>query len=550
MIRVAQAARAAVVMALLVGLSLIAPATIRASSPSVAIDKSDIYARRATLVFSDVTDTGALTVTVSCDNLVHDSDPYAYTNPLRVSLVLPGCEGYGVFDVWVTVRDGAAVILQQSASVPIAPQLTLVTPLPAITGHLFTIDPTWPADFTPTATVCRWEFRWGDDRSLDQRDPDETYGDLLFDIKAVNGDCPEWTFNLPWVPYRQYDVDVSAFTPDGTGEAGDARLRFSASVDGTGQRITTSTLPIAQVLPSTYTPIVGQPVTYTRYLVGGATAGTSVWTARQGSGERPTSWEQWGGSTFTITPHKQGDMVVGWDKMSGQYRLGAVFDPPVRYRDLSRPNTTSPVQRIRTGALGDTVLVSITWDGSDRGWGIARYQLERSVDGGAWKRILSKKVKHLDQSLATGHRYRYRVRAVDKAGNRGAWDYGPRFRPRIVGDSATAVRYAGTWSTTADAAAAEGSLHESDTAAAKATFRFTGRDVAWLAQRGPGHGKAKVYVDGVLATIVDLAAASDTPPRIVFHKHFRARASQAVRIVVVGTAGRPTVDVDGFVVLR
>ncbi len=193
---------------------------------------------------------------------------------------------------------------------------------------------------------------------------------------------------------------------------------------------------------------------------------------------------------------------------------------------------------------------SITWDGSDRGWGIAAYRLERSVDGGAWQRILNRKTKHLDVALATGHTYRYRVRAVDKAGHRSAWADGTdiptegRRRcldldhlPRLVDGHGRR-------------SAVGGALHEAAAASATATFRFTGRDVAWIAERGPGHGKAKVYVDGSLAGTIDLAATSDLARRVVFKRHFATRDAHVVRIVILGTAGRPAVDVDGFLVLR
>ena len=73
--------------------------------------------------------------------------------------------------------------------------------------------------------------------------------------------------------------------------------------------------------------------------------------------------------------------------------------------------------------------VSLTWTGSDKGWGIARYQLQRSVDGGAWHGVVSTKARTCTQLVATGHTYRYRVRAVDKYGNVGAWATAATFRP-------------------------------------------------------------------------------------------------------------------------
>jgi hypothetical protein len=467
---------------------------------------------------------------------------------------MPGCEGYGAKQVDVQVYDAAenAVFWGQVTSY-VNPVLTIQRPLPAITGHPFTFVPTYPSDYTlPAGSVCRYEFRWGNDRSL-ANDYDETYGSLGFDAYARNGACPTWTFTLPWVPYRQFELylDVGSINGDESSWWDDAHVRFDAAEDGTARLIKDSNLPIVQVLPSTYTPIVGEPVTYTRHLIGGASAGSSSsWNAWQGRDPDLNHWTQDGGASFTIRPWETGNVTVGWQR-GGKLLFYAQYDPPVRRRDTYRPTTTMPVARITPAPIaGSTVPVTLTWDGGDRGWGVAKYQLERRVDGGGWKRILSRKTKTFATSLAPGHAYQFRVRAVDNYGNKGYWDIGPTLRPRILEDGSTSIAYTGDWAAMADASARGGTLREASAATSKAVFAFTGRDVAWLAERGPGHGVAKVYVDGALAATVDLNAAADSPARAVFRKHWAAKTGHTVRIVVQGTAGRPVVSVDGFAVLR
>ncbi len=554
-LRPLQAVSAAVVaLTLLATPGLVMPAEAKVpTTPTVEYDKGN-YARNMTLIFYAIPDPGgARTVVISCDGGATLSEPYPFASRILVSLDLPGCEGYGLKRVDVQVDADASPIFWGQVTPGISPRMTIGMPDPPITGHAFTLAPAYPADYSlPAGSICRYEFRWGNDKSL-ANDYDETFGALGFDAKQVNGRCPAWTFTLPWVPYRQFELYVDAGIPDENGEVGfgnGAHVRFDAAEDGTGRRIASSNLPIAQVLPSTYTPIVGQSITYTRYLIGGATAGNNnVWTAWQGAGDHPNMWHQDGGATFTIRPMEAGNITVGWQRMSGPL-FYAMYDPPVRHRDVHRPTTTAPKQHVGSGAVGASVPATITWDGSDRGWGIAKYQLERSLDGGAWKRILSAKVKSASQSLAPGHAYRYRVRAIDRYGNVGRWQYGPSFRTRVAGDGSSAIRYSPAWTPVNDATARGGSLHESTVAGSVARFTFTGLDVAWIAERGPGHGKAKVYVDGRLARTVDLAAAADAPARIVFRKHWSTRASHTIRVVVAGTAGRPVVDVDGFIVLR
>jgi hypothetical protein len=79
---------------------------------------------------------------------------------------------------------------------------------------------------------------------------------------------------------------------------------------------------------------------------------------------------------------------------------------------------------------------------------------------------------------------------------------------------------------------------------------FTADGFAWVAERGPGQGRAEVYVDGVHAGHVRLWAASPKVPRIVFARGWTSAGSHEVKIVVVGTAGHPTVNVDAFAFLH
>jgi hypothetical protein len=56
-----------------------------------------------------------------------------------------------------------------------------------------------------------------------------------------------------------------------------------------------------------------------------------------------------------------------------------------------------------------------------------------------------------------------------------------------------------------------------------------------------------VYVDGVYRTTVSLYASTYTSRAIAYALNWSANGTHSIKIVVVGTAGRPRVDVDGFV---
>ena len=74
--------------------------------------------------------------------------------------------------------------------------------------------------------------------------------------------------------------------------------------------------------------------------------------------------------------------------------------------------------------------------------------------------------------------------------------------------------------------------------------------VALVAPKGPSRGSVKVYVDGVYVSTVSLHRSSYLARVIVFAKAWPTKAAHTVKLVVVGTAGHPRVDVDGFVVIR
>lgn len=335
---------------------------------------------------------------------------------------------FGPVALHVGFRDAAGNVSWRTLEAIREPTLTIRTPLAAVTGQPFTFEPVVPDGYLlPPDGGCRWELRWGDDAALTAQF-NETYGGMVFDVAAKNGRCPSWTFTLPWVPVPQFDLNLALTTYSGNevGSFAYAHKRFMATVGSSERRITSSNLPIAQVLPSTYTPIVGQPITYTRYLIGGAVGGSSPhWTAHLGSGEDPIVWERvTTASTFTITPPRTGPLLVQWYREIDGKLLSAGYDPPVRVRDTTAPNSATPT--VRKASVARTLHgVKVTWSGTDKGWGIASYRLERSFRGGAWTRVTlpSARTTSIVQKLTATGTYRYRVRATDKAGNVGSWDY-------------------------------------------------------------------------------------------------------------------------------
>lgn len=218
--------------------------------------------------------------------------------------------------------------------------------------------------------------------------------------------------------------------------------------------------------------------------------------------------------------------------------------------DTVAPTVTAPRRGLVAGTAisSGKVTLRVPWTGNDATSGIARYELAQSTDGGAWTAISTTLTSPTaTRSLATQHTYRFRVRAIDRAGNVGAWAYGSTFRLSRYSESNRAIRYSGSWSTVSSSAYWGGAAKRSGTAGALATLTFTGRSVAWIARTGPNRGVATVYVNGTKVATIDLYSATYRNQRVVWARNWSSSVTRTVTIRVAGTSGHPLVDVDAFV---
>lgn len=221
--------------------------------------------------------------------------------------------------------------------------------------------------------------------------------------------------------------------------------------------------------------------------------------------------------------------------------------------DSQPPTVGAPTVLLPTGKTsGSGIPVRVSWPAaSDTRSGIAQYQLQRSTNGGPWALVSlsSDLARSYAQSLARGNTYAFRVRARDGAGNWSAWIAGPTFRPVLRQEKNAAISYSGSWPRKSLAGAWGGYVKRGKAAGASASITFIGTAIGWVSTRAPKRGQARIYVDGVLDTTIDLYAASRSTRNLVWQKSWPTAASHKIEIRVVGTADRPKVDLDAFVVL-
>jgi hypothetical protein len=116
-----------------------------------------------------------------------------------------------------------------------------------------------------------------------------------------------------------------------------------------------------------------------------------------------------------------------------------------------------------------------------------------------------------------------------------------------IDDNAATYSGGGAWTHSTGASFMFSSDIHAVQAGASASITYTGKTFGWVSELGPGRGSAKVYQDGVLKATVSLYAAANTGPQVVWSNWFAdGTTSHTIKIVVVGTAGHPRVDVDGF----
>ena len=225
--------------------------------------------------------------------------------------------------------------------------------------------------------------------------------------------------------------------------------------------------------------------------------------------------------------------------------------------DSTAPTATTPKPSLRTGigletaSTSQRLMIRLSWTGSDSGSGIASYDVQRSYDDAAYETIKSATTAtSLDWTMYLGHSYKFRVRARDKAGNVGAWTTAYSWSGSLRQNSYASVVYAGSWTTSSNAEHSGGSVKSSSSAGASASLAFSGRAIGLVTTLGPDRGAVQVWVDGALSATIDTYADTESFRQVVFNKTWSSYGSHTIKLVVVGTAGRPAFSLDAFEVVR
>lgn len=241
------------------------------------------------------------------------------------------------------------------------------------------------------------------------------------------------------------------------------------------------------------------------------------------------------------------------DVATADWHSNAVTVLISRASDETAPVVGVPSVRVGTGTVAATSMrLTISWTADDDDSGLARFDIRRRVDGGtaALLATASAATRSVTVSVVPGHRYEYTIEGIDLAGNRSAPMSTGELRPTLYAEGTSLATYAGTWTRATSATSIGGATKTSSRIGASMTYTVSGRALAWVAPKGSRMGRAKVYVDGVYKGTINLYQTASSYRQVAFQYAWPTSGSHTLKLVLVGPASHPRVDVDGLIVVR
>ncbi|MGK5499111.1 N-acetylmuramoyl-L-alanine amidase [Streptomyces sp. URMC 125] len=203
--------------------------------------------------------------------------------------------------------------------------------------------------------------------------------------------------------------------------------------------------------------------------------------------------------------------------------------------------TTKPNLALRTGTVNTgAVPVTLKWKAADAA-ALKEVKLTRPV-----AKTYGPTTTSASHTAASGTATTWSLTARDQAGNTATASVAGT--PVILQESA--AKRSGTWTTKSSSSYLGGKSSSSSARNASLTWTFTGRSAAWIVSRAATSGQAHIYVDGTKAATVDLKSSTTKYRDAIWTKTWSTSGKHTVKIVVVGTTGRPAITTDGLVYLK
>ncbi|MFF4112343.1 N-acetylmuramoyl-L-alanine amidase [Streptomyces sp. NPDC001714] len=203
--------------------------------------------------------------------------------------------------------------------------------------------------------------------------------------------------------------------------------------------------------------------------------------------------------------------------------------------------TTAPKLSLRTGTVSTTAVpVTLGWKATDDAAlkSVSLLSPTTATFGPA--------TTGSSRTAKPGTASTWSMKAYDYAGNTRTSSVS--FTPVILQE--TSATRSGTWTARSSTSYLGGKSYSSGSKGASLSWTFTGRSASWVVSRASTSGQAYVYVDGTKVATVDLKSTTTSYRQAIWTRTWSSSAKHTVKIVVVGTSGRPTVTTDGLVYIK
>jgi hypothetical protein len=212
------------------------------------------------------------------------------------------------------------------------------------------------------------------------------------------------------------------------------------------------------------------------------------------------------------------------------------------------PVASAPTVHFGSGRVDETAPLLISWSATDIGTGVASYEVQVSIAGGAFTNVYTGPGTSFTRFTGFGKTLVFRMRATDGEGNTSGWATAATRKLVAYQRNSKALTYTGTWTKVTSSGSSGTGYQYTTTLGKRALVTFTGREVIYVAPKTTKSGYAKVYADGKLIGRFNLRAASTQLGRIITSKTWTTTAAHTMR--VVNDQGSRRTSVDAFIVLQ
>ena len=248
------------------------------------------------------------------------------------------------------------------------------------------------------------------------------------------------------------------------------------------------------------------------------------------------------GTTYTsLALHSLGDGLITGQEQPDARALYLIRNPP-RF-------PSGPLPEPHLGPIPTSLRIPLSIQFVEQAAaGVPIQQHFAQVSGNrgkTWQSVTlgSLSARSFTYAFTPARAYLAQVAATDDLGQFSSWTGSPFFTPDLIDDAAAGLTYTTGWTTASDAGAVGGTLSETSTGGAAASFSFTGEEVEVVGRTGPGMGSATLMVDGASQGTVDFAAAAAGERVVIAAASGLSGGSHTVELVASGDG---QIDLDGF----